>query len=252
MSGFQDSASRARKISKAELFRLNLYLELHNIRTVIVGGWAVYAYNPYLESIDIDIVAKHNNVAKITATAQENCGWIPDTELADETFSRYAKTINHEDKIFLDILSTNFANTFHENRVKQLPYALCVKNGGFLRKYIDTISVNVPIKELLLLYKLKAYRDRIFRFPKEKDPKEKERLKTKITKDVSDVISLIDPDYGALDIGELSKFIDMFDLNFLSETLENLPSQSEAIYQYRHSSAKDVTNWVMRVMEAFI
>lgn len=248
----QDSASRARRISKTELFRLYSYLELYNIRAVIVGGWAVYAYNPYLESIDVDIVTKHNDVAKITAIAQENCGWIPETELADETFSRYAKIINHEDKIFLDILSTNFVNTFHENRAKQLPYALCVENGGFLRKYVDTIGANVPIKELLLLYKLKAYRDRTFRFPKEKDPKEKERLKTKITKDMSDVISLIDPNYGALDIKEISKFVDMFDLNFLSEILENLSSQSEAIYQYRHSSAKDVTNWAMKVMDAFV
>jgi len=58
------------------------------------------------------------------------------------------------------------------------------------------------------------------------------RLQTKITKDLSDSISLIDPNYGALDLTKLHRLIDEFDLYFLAETVANIPSQDEAIQQY--------------------
>lgn len=247
-----DRASVARRLSKNELLRLNLYLQNSDIRAVIVGGWAVYAYNPYMESIDIDIVVRHKDVPRVTALAQEKCGWIPDTELRDETFSRYAKRINHGEKIILDIISSNFENRFHEDRTKLIPYNLCLKNGWHHLKFIGNIFLYVPIKELLFLYKLKAHRDRVYRYRKEKDEKEKMKLQSKLMKDLSDAISLIDPKFGILDIEILSKLVDKYNLYFLAETLTTIHFQNEAIRQYRNSSPNDVKDWTAKIEKAFI
>jgi len=245
-----DVAGVARQRSRSELLRLSYYLEQKGLEVVVVGGWAVYAYNPYMESIDIDIVVKPDDLTSITTIAQEYCGWIAEAELTDETFSRYSKPIDSE-RIMLDILSTSFANNFHEDRTKRLPYELCFQEGNYRRRFIDVINITVPIKELLLLYKLKAYKDRLYRLGTEKDSKERMRLQTKITKDVSDVISLIDPQYGALDVSILRRIIEENTLQFLADTIENLPSQSEAIRQYRTVSVKDIAEWRARLMEAF-
>jgi hypothetical protein len=217
-----------------------------------VGGWAVYAYNPYMESIDIDVVVRHKDVLKVTTLAQEKCGWIPDTELRDETFSRYAKRINHGEKIILDIISSNFENRFHEDRTKLIPYSLCLKNEWHRQKFIDNLFLYVPIKELLFLYKLKAHRDRIYRYRKEKDEEEKMKLQAKLMKDLSDAISLIDPNFGILDIEILKKLVDTYDLHFLSETLTAIHFQNEAIRQYRNSSPNDVKDWIAKIRKAFI
>ena len=250
MSELRDLASKARKMAKAELLRLYYHIEQNGLETAIVGGWAVYAHNPYLESVDIDVVVKPNDLARITMLAQEYCGWISETELVDETFSRYSKSIDSE-RILLDIISTNFGNTFHEDRTKRLPFELCLQRGNFQRKFIDVIYITVPIKELLLLYKFKAYKDRRYRLEKETDPKERMRLQTKITKDVSDIISLIDPKYGALDVSVIKRIIVGYSLQFLGDVLENLPYQTEAIYQYRNVSSKDVIEWTEKLREAF-
>lgn len=251
MNRQDDRASIARRLSKNELLRLNLYLQNSNIRAVIVGGWAVYAYNPYMESIDIDIVIRHEDVPKVTTLAQERCGWIPDTELRDETFSRYAKRIDHGEKIILDIISSNFENRFHEDRTKLLPYDICLNHKWHRQKFIDNIFLYVPIKELLFLYKLKAHRDRVFRYKKEKGEEEKMKLQSKLIKDLSDAISLMDPNFGPLEIEILSKLINTYNLHFLSETLMTIHFQNEAIRQYRNSSPNKVKNWSTKISKAF-
>lgn len=251
MSPSQDSESRARRLARAELFRFDLYLKSINVSTVLVGGWAVYSYNPYLESIDIDLIVKDEEMAKAKAIAVDNCGWIPREELANGTFSRYVKLTENGKEILLDLLSPNFANIFHEDREKRLPYELCMDSSWSSRTYINNIVVNVPSKELLLLYKLKAYRDRVYRLGERVAAEEEMRLQTKITKDLSDSISLIDPNYGALDLTKLHSLIDEFDLYFLAETVANIPSQNEAIQQYRHSSTRHVAEWVKKTLEGF-
>lgn len=250
MSDSRDLARKARDMSRAELLRLYYYTEQNGLETVIIGGWAVYAYNPYLESVDIDVVVKPNDFEQITTLAQEYCGWIPEAELVDETFSRYSKPIDAE-RILLDMMSTNFENTFHEDRTKRLPFALCLQEGNFQRRFIDSIYMAVPVKELLLLYKLKAYRDRLYRLGTETELEERMRLQTKITKDLSDIISLMDPGYGALDVSALKGIIAEYGLHFLGDILENLPSQTEAIYQYRNVSTEDVVGWTAKLREAF-
>lgn len=136
MNESRDFATRAREMSRSELLRLYYHFEQKGLEVVVVGGWAVYAYNPYLESVDVDVVVRPNDLTSITTLAQEYCGWIPETELVDETFSRYSKPID-SDKIMLDIISTNFANTFHEDRTKRLPYELCLQKRNYQRRFID-------------------------------------------------------------------------------------------------------------------
>jgi len=46
LSFLQDSESRAGRLARAELFRIDLRYKSINVSTVLVGGWAVYSYNP--------------------------------------------------------------------------------------------------------------------------------------------------------------------------------------------------------------
>ena len=245
-------ANKARQLCRHELFRFNAYLENYGIGNTIVGGWAVYAYNPYLESIDIDVVVPHNRISDVIVIVTEQCRWIP-TTIQIETFKRFSKPIpGEDDNIYLDLFSTNFTNVFHEDNGKMLPLYICLQNGYYVRKSINgDISVNAPKKELLFLYKLKAFRDRIFDIRNKATSEEKFRLEAKAIKDLSDTIALMDPNYGPLDLKSLQGMVVKHNLQFLATTIEELPLQTEAIERYRKTSKTEVQNWVKKILDAF-
>lgn len=253
MSSNEEIANIARQLSRKELFRLNAYLEHYAIQTTIIGGWAVFSYNPYFESIDIDIVAPHQRISHIMGIITDQCRWeLTTIRTSNETFTRFFKPIADQDEnIYLDLLSTNFRNVFHENSNKILPLNLCLQNGHYVRRSIYDTYVDVPTKELLFLYKLKAFRDRMFDIPKKTNQKEKVRLEAKAKKDLSDITALMDPNYGPLDIKSLQGFVVDHGLQFLATTIEDLTSQTEAIERYRGSSTMDVQNWVEKILDAF-
>lgn len=184
MSLNEEIANIARQLSRRELFRLNAYLEHHGVQTTIIGGWAVFSYNPYFESIDIDLVAHYRKISQVMAIITDQCQWkLTTIQTADETFTRFFKPIPGQDEnVYLDLFSTNFENVFHENSNKVLPFDLCLRAGHYVRRSIYDINVNVPTKELLFLYKLKTYRDRVFDISKKTDSEEKARLEAKVKK----------------------------------------------------------------------
>lgn len=253
MSLNEEIANIARQLSRRELFRLNAYLEHHGVQTTIIGGWAVFSYNPYFESIDVDIVAPHQKIPHVMVIITDQCQWeLTTIQIADETFTRFFKPIAGQDEnIYLDLFSTNFKNVFHENSGKILTFDLCLQNGHYVRRSIYDTNVNVPTKELLFLYKLKSFRDRVFDIPKKIDPKEKARLEAKAKKDLSDIIALMDPNYGPLDLKSLRGLVVDNSLQFLAATIEDLPSQTEAIQRYRGTSKREVQNWVEKILGAF-
>jgi len=251
----EEIANRARQLSKQELFRFSAYAENQGIQTTVVGGWAVYAYNPYLESIDVDIVTTRDRILNVEAILTQQCGWIP-TTTDTPVWKRFSKRIPDAsplDNIFFDLLSSNLVNAFHENNSKRISFAICLREGHYVRRSINNhININVPKKELLLLYKLKSYRDRIFDLQNRANKEtERSRLRAKVTKDLSDTIALIDPNYGALDLMSLKGLIDIHNLKFLASTVEEIPSQTEAIEQYRGTFSTEVQSWIRTIMSIF-
>lgn len=91
------------------------------------------------------------------------------------------------------------ASAFHEDRSKLLPYSLCNKEGN---RRLVTLSKDcvcyVPARALLTLFKIKARRDRTLDIRTKGatlDPSRLEWLRSKIIKDGSDIIALLD-DHG--------------------------------------------------------
>lgn len=251
----EEIANKARQLSRRELFRFNAHAENYGIQTTLVGGWAIYAYNPYLESIDIDVVTPHDRIHDAEVILIQQCGWIP-TTTDTPIWKRFSKRIPEagpHDHVLFDLLSTDLVNVFHENNRKRVPFHICLQENHYVRRSInDDVNINVPKKELLFLYKLKAYRDRVFDLHnKELNEPEKSRLRTKVTKDLSDTIALMDPNYGPLDLMSLKSLVDNQGLQFLATTVKELPSHIEAVEQYRGTPTTEVQSWVQKILGAF-
>lgn len=255
MSLSDEIANRARQLSRHELFRFSAYADNYGLQTTVIGGWAVCAYNTYLESIDIDIVTPQDRIPEVEFILIQQCGWIPTTTDMPiwKRFSKGIPDADPHDYVLFDLLSSNLINAFHEDNRKRVPFHLCLQENHYVRRSInDHITINVPKKELLLLYKLKAYRDRIFDLHNiDLNEPEKLRLQAKTTKDLSDTIALIDPTYGPLDLILLKKLVDNQDLQFLAATVEEIPSQTEAVEQYRGISTTEVQSWIQKILDVF-
>ena len=72
-----------------------------------------------------------------------------------------------------------------------------------------------------------------------------------MTKDLSDCIALMDPNYGRIDIGLLKSLIDSYQLTFLKQTIIELPTETESISQYRASKSTEIEGWVDMIASAF-
>lgn len=251
----EEIANRARQLSRQELFQFSAYAGAQGIHITVVGGWAVYAYNPYLESIDVDIVTTHDRIPNVETILTQQCGWIP-TTIDTPVWKRFSKRIpdaSPRDNIYFDLLSSLLVNAFHEDNSKRVSFAICLRKDHYVRRSINGhINIDVPKKELLLLYKLKSYRDRVFDLQNRANSEtERSRLRTKVTKDLSDTIALIDPNYGALDLMSLEGLIDSHNLKFLASTVKGIPSQTEAVEQYRGSSSTEVQLWIRTILSTF-
>lgn len=88
------------------------------------------------------------------------------------------------------------ASAFHEDGTKHLPYSLCDKEAN--RKLVTLTSNCVcyaPSRALLVLFKIKARRDRFFDVKTKggtMNPSRLEWLRGKLTKDGSDILALLD------------------------------------------------------------
>lgn len=255
MSLSEEIANKARQFSRLELFRFSAHAENHGLQTTVVGGWAVYAYNPYLESIDIDVVTPQNRISDAEVLLTEQCGWIPSTTDMPvwKRFSKRIPNAGPHDNAFFDLLSANLVNAFHEDNRKRVPFHICLQEDHYTRRTInDDTNIDVPKKELLLLYKLKSFRDRSFDLRnKEIEEPERSRLRTKVTKDLSDTIALMDPDYGPLDLMSLKSLVDNQGLQFLGTTVKALPFHIEAVEQYRGTPVVEVQSWVQEILSVF-
>ena len=211
----------------------------------------MYSYNVYLESIDVDVLCSPEQVDRAQEVIEKRCGWIPTTkQLPDSSWIRYGKLLpNTQDAwIYLDLLTTQYKNLFHEDRSKSLPYDICFEAGMSEIKNIEGQDFKVPIKELLIAYKLKAYRDRTFDMLKERNIEHREHYRSKRTKDISDVIALIDPDYGPIDTEILIKIIVRFEIQIFLETIRNIQTETEAISQYRNRNYPIIRPWIERIV----
>ncbi len=209
--------------------------------TVLVGGWAVDAYNPWYGSIDIDLVTNNrtkHSLMRILVNERE----FEHSRIGAHTVY---KPTDHG-PIIIDFASREERYPF-EGRDEELNFDIL--NGQTILKVIrNHISAAVPTRSLLMLFKLKASWDRAYRIESETaDDLEWER--GKLIKDYADVIALLDPMFEGteLDFNFLGEKLGDFD--FLKGCLRKIPETHDAIVKYNRMDQRKVREIIERLLK---
>lgn len=211
----------------------------------------MFFYNPYFGSVDIDVVGPSFNgeFDEIIEGYERTHGYeitkqdILGTQIVASKPIRSAGVKIGDMEIDACSYEQPGVGEFHEGNSKTLPYALC-ENDGCKREI--TIAKDcvcyVPSKPLLTLFKVKARRDRSYDIATKgstMNPTRLEWLRSKVAKDSSDIIALLDPtsreaplkdkmDYGQMKI--LAKESNITDL--VKTTLQDALNDRNSLTQY--------------------
>ena len=233
----------------------------------MIGGWAVYFYNSYFGSIDIDIVgpSHQGRFTDIIERYERTHGYefVQKDELGLEVTSRKPVIQNGKTIGYMEIDACTFEDpkpsSFHEDPNKQLPYSLTAK-----RQYQREVKLEedaicyIPCKPLLVLYKIKAARDRAHDLKTRgttMEPSKAERLRGKITKDRADIIALMDPNpsrHVITENFEIDAFHDLvkrFKLEFTLTTITELPRYRDSTQLYNPNlDMKQIQEWIKTII----
>ena len=145
--------------------------------------------------------------------------------------------------------------SFHEDPNKQLPYSLTAEGQHQREVKLEEDAIcYIPSKPLLLLYKIKAARDRAYDLKTKGtiiEPVKAERLRGKVTKDRADTIALLDPNPSKYVIKEnfdtdtFYGLVKRFKLPFTLTTITELPKYRESIQLYNPNlNTKQIQEWI--------
>lgn len=228
---------------------------------IIIGGWAVFCYNSYLGSVDIDLVGPSMGGlfdATLEGFERER-GYQAVASGPLYLGTSFRKPIYESDEIrgYVEIDACTYENdkrSFKENPETELPYILCSRDGLLTPVALsENCEAFLPHKSLLFLYKLKALRDRQYDLREQGAVLSLERaewLRSKIVKDGSDLISLLDPNPDPcivkqdIDLEKLENLISEFKLNFFIESIGSLPSMRLSCQQYKNINEGIVQKWI--------
>jgi hypothetical protein len=205
--------------------------------TVLIGGWAVYCYNPWYGSIDIDLVtnsrARHHLMKYLRDERRFTHRRHP---LIPNTVAKQSP----EGEILIDFGSREDICRF-EGRTEECPFSL-LDGHTAVREIRPGSPVVIPERTLLLIFKLKAAWDRSFRL-RSGTSNDAEWEQGKLRKDKADILALLDPDAGGteVDIRYLGELLQTFP--FLRELLQAIPDDRDAVVMYRRMDqlqARDV------------
>lgn len=241
-----------------ELLDLSNFFNRYGPIPIIIGGWAVYIYNSYYGSVDIDIVGPSmggmfNNL-------------LTEFQIANGYELRYLDEMGiekvFEKKIFndgniignMEIDACSYEQDlkyFHENHEKMLPYDLCDLYHNRL-KLPEASEIIIPTKTLLLLFKIKALRDRKYDYDNNPllSPQRRNWLSDKIIKDASDIISLLDPNPASfiltdsIDIEIFRNIMSDFDIRFILITFRDILNMDASLTLYRSIDKNVVERWI--------
>jgi len=190
--------------------------------TVLVGGWAVYYYNKYWGSTDIDLVTNNRTRRSLRYFLLNERGYRTD----DETSYSVYKPTDAGD-VVIDIAGRGYHN--FEGRSEHLDMDSMDERLELAN--IEGQDVYVPERTFLLIMKLKAAWDRIWRIEngRSADP---DHDRSKKIKDFSDILALIDPDEGGKNV-DISYLGDLITKNpFLYVVLDDIKVSKEASDKY--------------------
>ena len=195
--------------------------ELTDSKIVLVGGWAVYAYNQYWGSLDIDLITNNTTRRSLRKHLLDNHNFHPDSE----SISVYKDTA--AGKVIIDF--ANRGNDPFEGNHGSLN--LGIVDGNIEIRSIDTQELPVPSRSVLLMMKIKAAWDRAWRYELGKSDAPDWEL-SKIIKDYSDILALIDPEKGGdgLDVEQMGEFFSEHE--FIKPVLDKISESRDAAEKY--------------------
>lgn len=171
---------------------------------VLVGGWAVYAFNRYSKSRDIDLVLSSNHRSSLTYWLREERGYEPRRQHVDGWRGAVKEVPSLDRDIVVDIGTFDEDYPF-EGREATLDFDLALVQN--VVKPVAGSQVTMPSRSLLLLYKLKAAWDRRSRIQR----RSTDREVGKLVKDRADILALTDR----------ARVADAWDLSFLRDQLDD-------------------------------
>lgn len=209
--------------SEAELAHILSYLadrSRGDRPPVLVGGWAVFSYNPYQKSQDIDLVLSSSHRSSLLYWLRTERGYETRDPMAHGWRGAVKRIPELDDRIVVDV--GGFDEEYPlEGRSERLDFQEAIEHSA--QHEVAGSRIRVPTRSLLLLYKAKAAWDRSHRLDREtsSDP---ERDRQKLTKDRTDILALADPSLTA-----------PWDLGYLQEKLEELPVLVEVLQEVDRS-----------------
>ena len=219
--------------SIAELQNIGIWLQDRDDdpaipKTVLIGGWAVDAYNPYLGSVDIDIVTNSKTKNSLMYFLQTHEGYKYQNQFP------FGKTVYREfsphGSIILDF--ETWESPYPFEGYPDRPFTLDILTGNTIMKPVrGSVAMTVPNRATLLFLKLKAAWDRKYRIDHRTSFDEQWEM-GKMVKDCADILALIDPEAGGQEINLeiLGNRISQF--SFLKELILRIPEIDPARIRY--------------------
>jgi hypothetical protein len=177
-------------LSLQELLRFGRWTNtVYGYHPIVVGGWAVYFYARSLGSKDIDIILPtRRNIERVMNEWYSLSGYDSIGEL-ERMYFKQVQTERGPIRIEMDVASYQDRNVFREKPALELPWTLCNRYAVAHRE--RNVDFRIPSKELLLVQKTKALRDRRHRLAREVlSDLQREVVISKIWKDEQDIRAL--------------------------------------------------------------
>lgn len=195
------NSNKLTRFSFKELINLTKLFNIHGLHPIVIGGWAVYYYTKGAGSIDIDLVLPTKQVIQVFEKYSKKYGFKKDRKAKIRALFR--KEIGKEE-IELDIFTLSDKNTLASNKSTEIPWKLADKNSKEWKINKD-VTARVPEKEVLLLYKTAALKDRQYKVKTWANLSKflRDRLKAKIEKDKKDIKGLLKLEINQEKLNEL-------------------------------------------------
>ena len=255
--------------SYSELLSILEWFSHFSLIPTLIGGWAVFVYNSYFGSVDVDLVgpSMSGNFLDAIERYERSHGYeeVKSAGLGIEV--AYRKPIYRENKFFgyveIDVCTFEAdIGSFREDSSKKLPYKLC-DDPHLVRKmnFNGKSFAHVPKKALLFLYKLKAFRDRNYDLKTRgviMGVQRREWMRTKVEKDGADLIALLNPEPEQYVVEEefdfqlLKQLVEKHDLNFALESVKELPNRKKVLERHVGIKQKTVEQWVKFFFEKLV
>jgi len=212
---------------------------------VLIGGWAVHAYDPWYGSIDIDLITNSRTKQSLKQHLVSTRGF--EHFRTPDDSKRVQKITTDGKPIIIDLGTREQPDPF-EGRDRAVQYDILdgrteVKpvGGGF--------SIPVPKRELLLLFELKAAWDRDHRMIDDSSH-DLEWEKGKLRKDHADILALLDPKAGGqnVDLFALGEYLSQYP--FLTSCLKQTADDADAISWYGRMDRNEVEAAIRTILRS--